>query len=468
MRIVQIGTNRAFDDLSEYLITNYETLDFGLFVEPNILHIDSIRECYGKYNNINIENIAIRTPLQKNNILEIYYHTNDYPYYQLASCNVEHIKNHLWCPHLWRNGEGEIKSFTVPCMTLEELFSKYEIEELDWLCLDIEGIDAEILLTFDWQKYKIKRIEFEHLHLGYYEKAILNMMVGMGYTKVDSLHEYDWAFENKSIIFTSEKLKNFPPVNFISIEESEDRRDLLYQNFQKYGIENITAHVYKKYEEGDCQIIEGPLKMLTPGKGPVTSHLKAIKEWYENTEEEYAFFCEDDLSFESVKYWNFTWEEFFDKLPDDWGCVQLCVVREDMFLFYNPEVKFRHRCFDDWSGCAYLINRKHAKSLVENYYPEESIILEYKGKDKWCRELEFYSYYFLLPTIENLVYSCFGNVEMYSFPLFLENICFNSTWLEYSSENQTPNSVNLKSHKEILNWWETKGKNISLNQLINL
>lgn len=472
MKIVQIGSNKAYDDLSNHILQNYKSLEFGLFVEPNKLHNESIKKCYEKYSNIILENIAIKTPLHEGENLRIYYHTNDYPDYQLASCNIEHIKNHLWVPHLWRDGDGEIKYFEVESITLEELFQKYEIEELDWLCLDIEGIDAEILLTTNWKKYKIKRIEFEHLHLGFYRESIYNMMIGMGYTKIDSLHEYDWAFENKNIIFANEKLKNFPSLNFISIEESNDRREVLYQNFEKFGITDVTPHIYKRYNDEEHNVICGPSFLHISGRGPVTSHLKAIREWYENTNEPYTFFCEDDLSFETVEYWNFTWEEFFSKLPSNWGCVQLALVREDMFYFYNPEVRLRHRCFDDWSGCAYLISRNHAQKLVENYYYDDCFHLEYKGTDRYIRYDQEYAHSFILPQIENIVYSYFGDIggvnslddgsAIYVFPLFVENVnLFSSTWV-----TDNVSLPNRSSYEQIINWWKTRGKDMTLDQLI--
>jgi len=330
------------------------------------------------------------------------------------------------------------------------------------LCLDIEGIDAEILLTFDWSKYRIKRVEFEHLHLGYYKSAIKNMMIGMGYEQVDSLHEYDWAFENKNIIFETEKLKNFPSVNFISIEESQERRDVLYEMFEEYEISNVTAHIYKRYSDADHKIIEGPLINHT-SKGPVTSHLKAIKEWYENTDEEYTLMCEDDFSFDSVKYWNFTWEEFFRQLPKDWNLIQLCLIREDMFYFFNPEVKLRNRCWCDWSVCVYLISRKHAENLIKNYYPNDFIHLEYKGTDKELKEKEKDSYWCLFPHAENVIYSPFEDIRggIYTFPLFVENISFTSTW-----SGRDDNWLNVKCRDEIMNWWRTKGQNKDLNDLM--
>lgn len=267
-----------------------------------------------------------------------------------------------------------------------------------------------------------------------------------------------WIFQVPNEITISEKLKNFPSVNFISIEESQDRRNVLYEMFEEYGISNVTPHIYKRYSDEDHKIIEGPLINHT-GKGVVISHLKAIREWYESTNEEYALFCEDDFSFDSVKHWNFTWQDFFNSLPQDWNLIQLCLIREDMFCFFNPEVKLRNRCWCDWSACVYLISRKHAENLIKNYYPEDFIHLEYKGTDKELREREETSYWFCLPSAENIIYSPFEGIQggIYSFPLFVENVSFNSTW-----SATTDNWLNRYSHDEIMNWWKAKGQNKNL------
>lgn len=198
MKVVQVGSNKGNDDLSKFLKLNFQELSFGLFVEPNSLHIDQLKKCYFNYNNIFVENIGVKTPFTQETELEIFYNTNDGPGYEIASSNLDHIKKHMsWIPYL---DEGEIESFKVPCLTLEELFDKYQIYYLDWFLLDVEGIDAEILLSFNWSKYQIKKIEFENLHLGHLSYNIECMFKGMGYHRTQSLHEYDWAFENNLIV----------------------------------------------------------------------------------------------------------------------------------------------------------------------------------------------------------------------------------------------------------------------------
>ena len=56
------------------------------------------------------------------------------------------------------------------------------------------------------------------------------------------------------------------------------------------------------------------------------SHLKAIKHFYEETDDEYCMIVEDDVSFDIARYWNFTWKEFFGLVPYDWDCLQLTTI----------------------------------------------------------------------------------------------------------------------------------------------
>lgn len=188
--VVQIGTNRSNDSLSNYLLSNFSNLTIGLFVEPYSIFNEEIKKCYKKYKNIFIENIAI-VPINcsENAQIEMFYHTGD-PTYETTSCKKEHLFKHQQFYN-----EGEIKTFYVNCMSLEQLFDKYNIKELDWLLLDIEGMDSDIILSFNWEKYDIKRIEFEWLHLKDKTDIIEKKFYDMGYKKVNSIHQFDWAFE---------------------------------------------------------------------------------------------------------------------------------------------------------------------------------------------------------------------------------------------------------------------------------
>jgi hypothetical protein len=270
----------------------------------------------------------------------------------------------------------------------------------------------------------------------------------------ESLTEFDcseicWIHYKKDL----NKLKNFPPVHFISIEESEERRNSLYQKFEDYGITNVTPHIFERYKDEDHVVYGEYLdRWIGVGRGPTTSHLKAIKEWYNNTDEEYAFFCEDDLSFDTVKYWNFTWEEFFSSLPSDWECIQLSWIKED---FYRFLVELRSRCWCDWSATAYLISRKFAKKLIDNYHHDDAFHLDLKGNDLNDREE-----WAKIPVVETIIFSSLGKV--YGFPMFIEDLQFQSTIGTDFSEG----SFQKHSHANTIDWWKHTGQSLTLDKII--
>jgi len=153
------------------------------------------------------------------------------------------------------------------------------------------------------------------------------------------------------------KLKNFPNIHCVSLEENFDRRNLLLNEFSKYGISEINFSLSKKYPENN-HIIEGEYLddniINLRGADCSVSHIKTIDKWIQETNEEYAFFCEDDLSLETVAYWNFTWDEFYSKLPDDWECIQLFII-SDHFKVESLEIS--PRMWNFWGATAYIMKR---------------------------------------------------------------------------------------------------------------
>ena len=248
------------------------------------------------------------------------------------------------------------------------------------------------------------------------------------------------------------KLENFPSVYYVSLEECKDRQENIKKQFAEYGI-TPTEILSKRFTETDDEITGKFLDQMNGGTtGCVISHLKAIRKWYEETDEDYAFFCEDDLSLETIEYWDFTWEEFIEIIPEDACCVQLLVIRKDYETF-----DLRKRYWDDWAGTAYIITRDYAKVLVENYcLGEKRFHLELPGSRN-----------VLTPLVENVLFETLENV-CYTIPLFVEDIQFNTTFSPEEDEEVNGGQKNghIEAYKIVLNHWKKEETN--MNQIETL
>jgi GR25 family glycosyltransferase involved in LPS biosynthesis len=242
------------------------------------------------------------------------------------------------------------------------------------------------------------------------------------------------------------KLDGFPSVYYITLEESTERQEYIQNQFSEYNITPIPLQS-KRYAEAN-DIIEGEyIDVIWPAaRGVCASHLKAIKKWYSDTEESYAFFCEDDVSLEPVKYWNFTWKDFISNLPNDWECVQLMWIREQF-----DELKFRERSWNDWSATAYILTRDYAKKLIDTYHYDDAFHLTVKNSTVY-------------PVIENILYLNLGKV--YSAPLFVEEVKELATVAIEGEIIEGQAANHHHSYDYIINWW--KNNHITLEKLMNI
>jgi hypothetical protein len=237
------------------------------------------------------------------------------------------------------------------------------------------------------------------------------------------------------------KLENFPTVYYVSLEESIDRQRNLQDQFSQYGIKP-NAILSKRFSESNDIITGAYAHTLNDGtKGCAVSHLKAIKEWYNNTNEDYGFFCEDDLSLDTVNHWNFTWKEFVENLPDNWKCVQLMCIRGEFNDLY-----LRDRYWDDWSVTAYIMKRDYAKRIIDAHINQNSYHLE-------CSNPE------VQPLIETILFT--GGEQVYTIPLFVEETKFESTFEGNDGDVKDGQKRNhYYTRNRVLELWEKNIKSI--------
>jgi len=241
------------------------------------------------------------------------------------------------------------------------------------------------------------------------------------------------------------KLAGIPPIHYISIEESTERRNKFHEKFKGH---EIIPHVYKRFKEYNYNVFGYYSQYIhEDGKGAITSHLNTLKNWLETTDEEYCFVAEDDLSIETVSYWSFTWEDFFIRLPSDWSAIQLCWIREKPI-----KPIFRKRTDTDWGACAYLMKREYVQKLIDTHVIGDTYRLEIPDKD-------------LLPIIENILFA--ADDKVYNYPLFVEDINnLKSTCVYITESNQ--GEYHCESHNYLISWWKNKGKLLSINKILTM
>ena len=80
----------------------------------------------------------------------------------IGSFNKQHILNHR--TKRFKIEEGDIENIEIDFISFDRLISKYEINSIDKLQIDVEGAEFDILNSIDYKKIKIKNILFESKH----------------------------------------------------------------------------------------------------------------------------------------------------------------------------------------------------------------------------------------------------------------------------------------------------------------
>lgn len=158
MKIVQLGSNRGNDHVFDLI--KDKKIDFLLLVEPNPFVIDELKNCYSNIENVYIENVAIKPRNYQYDEIDLYYSEENKPHCEAASLFANHLLNNKF-------SRDSVKSMKVKCITIDDLFEKYKVDDLDYLFIDIEGLDEKIITEIKFTKYNIKNIQFEYLHINW-------------------------------------------------------------------------------------------------------------------------------------------------------------------------------------------------------------------------------------------------------------------------------------------------------------
>ena len=245
--------------------------------------------------------------------------------------------------------------------------------------------------------------------------------------------------KNKS----SYKLNNFGPVYYLNLDGQPERKEYMESQFEYWGIEDYTRiSAYDGREDDLSDIVKGKYpEMMTSGEiGCVTSHLKAIKYWYETSDTPYAIIMEDDCDLSVVKYWNFTWTDFIARSPYAWDVIQLAIICTG-----NIVVPIHTRFVNDFSTACYVITRHHAEKLIKNHIRDDKFKLDNGVKPR--------------PVADDLIYN---SGVTYATPILLYKLELGSTI--------HPEHIDIfhrNSYNGILDFWQKIGYELTLDQIMN-
>jgi len=154
----QIGTNNG-NDLFRNKVKISQP-DIVILVEPNKKLLDEINKNYHAIKNVHIYNYAIY--YHNGETVELYIPAKNGVMGTLADNGIIYNDGHfsLLPMNDWGKKDDMVK-FTAKTITFDEICKKHNITEIDYLQIDTEGFDTEIIKMIDLSKYKINQIRFE-------------------------------------------------------------------------------------------------------------------------------------------------------------------------------------------------------------------------------------------------------------------------------------------------------------------
>jgi FkbM family methyltransferase len=152
MNVIQIGCNNCDDEIYKLVEKNQELINKFIVVDalPKCIDIANKRYHFLK-EKLTAINCAIGL---KTEIIDFFFPTNDESSAH-SSILKDHVINHR---------HESINKLSVQCFEINEFLKSQNIDEIDLLAIDIEGLDVDVLLNLNLEEYKINQIVYEFYH----------------------------------------------------------------------------------------------------------------------------------------------------------------------------------------------------------------------------------------------------------------------------------------------------------------
>lgn len=243
------------------------------------------------------------------------------------------------------------------------------------------------------------------------------------------------------------RLKNFPHIHYVNLDNRTDRREYMEEqfNYWKLPFTRISGSKFlaSTIEDWVSDYVVGTVKGIPAyAIGNAVTHLEFMKNWIQSSDDDYLLLMEDDYDLTLFEFWNFDWNYLMSRLPYDWDCLQIGFESSEFIPFFlHP--KLRHSYF--------------GPVILQRDYVEKILHLHcYKDKYRFDHTTAIRGFSGNATTVDYFV----GHTgKTYCIPLITTNVKLPST--EFSLD------INRKHHENSRHayyyWWMAKHLKFSLD-----
>ena len=171
-------------------------------------------------------------------------------------------------------------------------------------------------------------------------------------------------------------LDTLPPLYYINLDHRSEKRDYMERLLHAHGVVGTRIAATNGLDDIRSLLYHGvvPKGLKSTQLACTISHLRAIRHWLTTSDTDTALICEDDVSFDTVANWPFTWATVMSQLPYYWDMFQCCITYHPM---HPATISLHPHQTTDFSCVAYVIRRRYAEKLMDLYWRDGTWTLDY-------------------------------------------------------------------------------------------
>jgi FkbM family methyltransferase len=179
----------------------------GIAVEPNERMFARLKQNLGRFPGVVFENAAVA---ERSGTRDFYLVEDDVPeslswVHQNGSLHEGYLRKTIGLMRTYEfrgpvpaDLESKIRKSTVPCLSFDDLMRKHGAERVDFLNVDTEGNDYQLIRTIDLERWRPSVIFFEDTTMTPEElRETEQRLHGLGYSLLDKYDIFSVAYVRK-------------------------------------------------------------------------------------------------------------------------------------------------------------------------------------------------------------------------------------------------------------------------------